>query len=188
MSDPTPLFAPLAPPAVAPRLRQGTGFVADPWRPIDDAAPLPAGGHLLLSLARWQSAAPTVSATDDDKDGGARAYGLALTPGDDFDPATAAIDGLDLIVLTFPKFTDGRAYSTARRLRQQRGYAGRLRAAGDVLLDQLPHMLRCGFDTFAITDAATIHHLEHHGLPAVRHAYQVAGRAETGRWPAVPAA
>jgi uncharacterized protein (DUF934 family) len=55
---------------------------------------------------------------------------------------------LKLIVLHFPKFTDGRAYSQARLLRGRLGYRGELRATGNVLRDQLPLMLRCGFDSF----------------------------------------
>ena len=55
---------------------------------------------------------------------------------------------LRLIVLDFPKFSDGRAYSQARLLRGRLGYAGELRATGGVLQDQLPFMLRCGFDSF----------------------------------------
>jgi uncharacterized protein (DUF934 family) len=58
------------------------------------------------------------------------------------------LDGINLIVLDFPKFTDGRAYSQARLLRERLGYRGELRATGAVFLDQLPFMLRCGFDSF----------------------------------------
>ena len=58
------------------------------------------------------------------------------------------IDQLNLIVLDFPKFTDGRAYSQARLLRERLGYRGGLRASGVVLRDQLPFLLRCGFDSF----------------------------------------
>lgn len=50
------------------------------------------------------------------------------------------------IDLAFPKFTDGRAFSQAIQLRRRHGYSGTLRATGDVLVDQLPHMLRCGFN------------------------------------------
>ena len=60
----------------------------------------------------------------------------------------ARLEGVKLIVLNFPKFTDGRAYSQARLLRERLGYRGGLRATGAVLLDQLPFMLRCGFDSF----------------------------------------
>jgi len=59
------------------------------------------------------------------------------------------LDGIELIVLQFPKFTDGRAYTQARLLRERLGYTGELRAAGQVYIDQIPFMLRCGFDSFA---------------------------------------
>ncbi|MBM3643207.1 MAG: DUF934 domain-containing protein [Alphaproteobacteria bacterium] len=59
---------------------------------------------------------------------------------------------LELIALHFPKFNDGRAYSQARLLRGRMGYRGELRATGDVLRDQLPFMLRCGFDSFEKAD------------------------------------
>jgi uncharacterized protein (DUF934 family) len=58
------------------------------------------------------------------------------------------LGGLTLIALHFPKFSDGRAYSQARALRERFGYRGELRATGDVLQDQLPFLLRCGFDSF----------------------------------------
>jgi uncharacterized protein (DUF934 family) len=58
------------------------------------------------------------------------------------------LDRLALIEVAFPAFRDGRGYSAARILREA-GYTGELRAAGDVLVDQLPHMRRCGFDSFA---------------------------------------
>ena len=58
------------------------------------------------------------------------------------------LDRLKLIEVAFPKFRDGRGYSSARILREA-GYAGELRAQGDVLVDQIAYMKRCGFDTFA---------------------------------------
>jgi uncharacterized protein (DUF934 family) len=58
------------------------------------------------------------------------------------------LKGVRLIALHFPKFTDGRAYSQARLLRERLGYGGELRATGAVFLDQLPFLLRCGFDSF----------------------------------------
>lgn len=56
------------------------------------------------------------------------------------------------ICIDFPKFSDGRGYSAARLLRERHGYKGELRAVGDVLIDQLFFMKRCGFDTFALRD------------------------------------
>ena len=50
--------------------------------------------------------------------------------------------------MNFPVFGDGRGYSAARILREA-GYAGELRAVGEVLVDQIGYMRRCGFDSFA---------------------------------------
>ncbi len=57
---------------------------------------------------------------------------------------------LPIIAVNFPKFTDGRGFSIARLLRERFGYEGELRAIGDVLLDQLFYMKRCGFDSFEL--------------------------------------
>ena len=57
---------------------------------------------------------------------------------------------LQSVALEFPKFTDGRAYSAARILRERLGYKGELRAVGQVLRDQLLFMQRCGFDAFEL--------------------------------------
>ncbi|MDT8428580.1 MAG: DUF934 domain-containing protein [Pseudomonadales bacterium] len=59
---------------------------------------------------------------------------------------------LPLIALNFPTFKDGRAFSSARELRQNLGFKGELRAIGDVLRDQLFYMARCGFDAFALRE------------------------------------
>lgn len=69
-------------------------------------------------------------------------------------PAALAADlpQLPLIALDFPVFSDGRAYSSARELRQNMGYEGELRAVGDVLRDQLFYMARCGFNAFALRE------------------------------------
>lgn len=63
---------------------------------------------------------------------------------------TDGLTQLPVIALNFPAFADGRAYSTARELREKQGYEGEIRAIGDVLRDQLFYMSQCGFDTFAL--------------------------------------
>ena len=60
------------------------------------------------------------------------------------------LPSLSLVALDFPKFRDGRAYSQARLLRERHGFAGELRATGNVLRDQVLLMARCGFDAFEI--------------------------------------
>ena len=62
------------------------------------------------------------------------------------DAHAAAIQSLEGITLHFPKFSDGRAFSQAVILRR-RGFAGDIRATGDVLIDQLVQMQRCGFSS-----------------------------------------
>ena len=54
-----------------------------------------------------------------------------------------------VIAVDFPKFSDGRGYSIAYKLRAQLGYTGELRAIGDVLRDQMFYLQRVGFDAFA---------------------------------------
>ena len=76
------------------------------------------------------------------------AAAVRLEPGDDARDLIVHLDRLRLIEVNFPVFGDGRGYSAARILREA-GYAGELRAVGDVLVDQLAMMRRCGFDSFA---------------------------------------
>ena len=59
--------------------------------------------------------------------------------------AQGAFEGVACIELDFPKFTDGRAFSQAVLLRRRFGFAGEIRATGDVLIDQLVQMARSGF-------------------------------------------
>ena len=64
------------------------------------------------------------------------------------------LEQVALIALEFPTFRDGRAYSQARILREELGFAGELRATGDVLIDQAFFMLRCGFDALDLPQNA----------------------------------
>jgi len=76
------------------------------------------------------------------------ATAVRLEPGEDARLLIPHLDRIALIEVAFPKFRDGRGYSAARILREA-GYAGELRAQGDVLVDQIAFMRRCGFDSFA---------------------------------------
>ena len=76
------------------------------------------------------------------------ATAVRLEPDDDARALIPYLDRLTLVEIAFPKFRDGRGYSSARILREA-GYGGELRAQGDVLVDQIAFMRRCGFDSFA---------------------------------------
>lgn len=123
-------------------------FVDDAWHHLADDEALPAGGDITVSLSRWTKERATLGALTD------RRLGLRLP--NDVTPSTVKddIEHFALIVLNFPKFTDGRAYSQARLLRARLGFAGELRATGNVLRDQLLFMERCGFDSFAVGERA----------------------------------
>ena len=75
------------------------------------------------------------------------ASAVRIEPGDDARELVPHLERLALVEVNFPAFGDGRGYSSARILRQA-GYDGELRAVGDVLVDQLAYMRRCGFDAF----------------------------------------
>ncbi len=76
------------------------------------------------------------------------ATAVRLEAGDDARSLLPHLARLALVEVSFPGFRDGRGYSSARLLREA-GYEGELRAAGDVLVDQMAFMRRCGFDSFA---------------------------------------
>jgi len=89
--------------------------------------------------------------------GQSNATAVRIEPGEDARELLPYLTRLSLIEVNFPAYGDGRGYSAARILREA-GYTGELRAVGDVLVDQVVAMRRCGFDSFhpakALDDAA----------------------------------
>ncbi|OXJ14624.1 DUF934 domain-containing protein [Burkholderia sp. AU6039] len=81
-----------------------------------------------------------------------------LTIGNDEElpPLAGQIAQAARIDLAFPSFTDGRAYSQAYLLRKRYGFAGDLRATGEVLVDQLLLMERTGFSSAVLGDGTDI--------------------------------
>ena len=69
--------------------------------------------------------------------------------------AEGAFNGIERIELVFPKFTDGRAFSQAVLLRRRHGFAGDIRATGDVLIDQLVQMARSGFTSAVLAEGVS---------------------------------
>ena len=75
-----------------------------------------------------------------------------LVLANDADALEAPLEGVDRVELNFAKFTDGRAFTQARLLRQRRGFTGDIRATGDVLIDQLVQMYRTGFSSAVLKE------------------------------------
>lgn len=76
------------------------------------------------------------------------AAAVRIEPGDEARDLLPHLDRIRLVEVNFPVFGDGRGYSSARILREA-GYTGELRAVGQVLVDQIAFMRRCGFDAYA---------------------------------------
>lgn len=81
------------------------------------------------------------------------ALGVWLAPNEGPEAIAADLDDFSVIAIHFPKFADGRGYSTARLLRERHGYRGELRAFGDLGQDQLFFLSRVGFDAFLLREA-----------------------------------
>jgi uncharacterized protein (DUF934 family) len=130
--------APLPPLATRVLTRDGV-FTDDHWPVLGAEEDVPDADAVLLPLATYL-AQPQPAA-----------HGVWLAPSDD--PAAVAphLASVPLIAVQFPKFADGRGYSIAHLLRRL-GYAGDLRAIGEVLVDQLFMLKRVGFTSFALRD------------------------------------
>jgi uncharacterized protein (DUF934 family) len=77
---------------------------------------------------------------------------LRLEPHDDPAAVAGRLGRVARVEVNFPKFGDGRGYSTARLLRERYGYKGELRAVGEVVRDHLYNMEASGFDAFLLRD------------------------------------
>lgn len=73
--------------------------------------------------------------------------GVYVSAGMTADRIVPFLDDLELIVVEFPKFRDGRGFTVARTLRERHHFKGDIRAIGHVLPDQLNALRMCGFSS-----------------------------------------
>jgi uncharacterized protein (DUF934 family) len=128
-----------------PLLIKGRAIIEDRWTLLREAtslADVPGETAVIVPLALWKSEHDALVTRKD--------VGVWLKPDDDPGVLAADIGSLPLIAIDFPKFVDGRGYSSARLLRDKYRFGGELRAIGDVLRDQLYYLRQCGFDAFAV--------------------------------------
>jgi uncharacterized protein (DUF934 family) len=125
-------------------LIRNDAFVEDDWLTLGIDDPLPESGDIAVPFARILKEWETITRHDG-------RLGVIFTNADRAEALALFLPRLALIVLPFPAFTDGRAYSIARQLREM-GYSRELRAAGNVLPDQLQFMRQVGFTSFEVTD------------------------------------
>jgi len=102
--------------------------------------------------------------------------GVLIKPGDDVRKLEPYLYRLEIVAVEFPAFNDGRAFSHASLLRDRLAFRNEVRAVGDVLIDQIPLMLRCGIDSFAVKNATALKRLEEGRLPGIDVHYQPTAR------------
>lgn len=151
-----------------------TGFIEnDPWVIETDEVKATGDQKPLLTLDEL------IAKADESNDVG---LGVVIRPADDVLKLEPYLYRLEIVAVAFPAFNDGRAFSHASLLRQRLSYTNELRAVGDVLIDQVPLMLRVGIDSFAVTNETAIRRLSEKRLPSIPHHYQPAVRdAEAGK-------
>ena len=148
------------------------GAVEDAYTSVCDEAELPRG-DVIISLARFSNDGDRLL-------GEGRALGVRLESNEEAGALAYDLPRIHVVALVFPGYRDGRAYTSARLLRERYGFKGEVRAVGDVLREQAQFMLRCGFDAFEPADGSTPEDWEH-AAHRFRHVYQ---RAADGRTPA----
>ena len=121
---------------------------SDPWRVVglvadELAQPLP-DGPVLVPLAYWKEHRAELVARG--------SVGVWLAPTDEPRELAGDLASLALVAVHFPKFGDGRGYSTAFLLRTRHGYKGELRAFGDIGRDHLFQLARVGFDSYVLPE------------------------------------
>ena len=156
-----------------PRLIRLTGgeaaFVDDGFVNVADEDAVPSTGDVILSLTRFQAEGAALL------DAG-RQVGVRLEPAEEVEALAYDLPRLAVVALVFPKFRDGRAFTSARLLRERLGFTGQVRAVGEVLREQAGFMVRCGFDAFEPADGATPAEWEA-AADRFRHVYQRAAYA-----------
>lgn len=149
------------------RLWASDGFKDDSWINAD-ALGDSANACVILPLAAFLEL-DAASVRDH-----AGCIGVRLEPGEQLDSIAERLGDIALIALVFPAFSDGRSFSKASLLRDRHGFTGPIRAVGDVLIDQIPLMLRSGFSEFEVSHETTIQRLEQGRVGGIELHYQPA--------------
>lgn len=153
---------------------EGGQFVAadDPFTHVADDQGLPPG-DVIISLTRF-------SAEGDVLISQGRAVGVRIEPDEEVEALAYDLPKLAVVAVAFPKYRDGRGFSSAHLLRERCGFKGEIRAVGEVLREEANFLTRCGCDAFEPADGSSPAQWAH-AANRHRHVYQ---RASDGRTPA----
>jgi uncharacterized protein (DUF934 family) len=128
-----------------PSLISDKDLIEDNWHRADADKKISPGDKVILSLDRLlQQGGQLITKR--------MALGVELEPAAAVEELLPFLEHLQIVVLRFDNFADGRAFSQARLLRDRYAYRADIRAVGDVLCDQLSFMRRCGFNQFQLGD------------------------------------
>jgi len=128
-----------------PSLISDKDLIEDDWYRVAVDYKISPGDKVILSLDRLLQQ-------------GDQLITMRIALGAELEPAAAVeellpfLEHLEIVVLRFDNFADGRAFSQARLLRDRYAYRADIRAVGDVHCDQLSFMQRCGFNQFQLGD------------------------------------
>lgn len=144
---------------------------ADTWLTLElvagdcpETVALPTG-DVIFPLAVWEARKAEIISCH-------KRIGLLLQPEERVEDIAGDLDYFIVIAINFPKFVDGRGYSSTALLRQRYHYQGELRAVGEVLHDQLFYMQRVGFDSYALKDGKDTAYALEAGFSAFSDSYQ----------------
>ena len=129
-----------------PLLEQGK-LVPDAYVRVEDEEKLPDSSPAIVSFARLERDAASLAGRN-------AALGVIVPQGLDPEKLAPYLDRLSVVVVQFPKFRDGRSFTTARILRERYGYQGEIRAVGHILPDQYVLLLRVGVTSVEVVEGA----------------------------------
>jgi uncharacterized protein (DUF934 family) len=147
-------------------------LVENPFTNVADDQVLPLG-DVIVSLTRFQTDGEALL-------GEGRQVGVRLASDEEVEALAYDLPRIAVVALDYPKYRDGRAFTSARVLRERLNFKGEVRAVGDVLRTQAGFMVRCGFTAFEPADGSTVEDWER-ATQRFRHVYQ---SASDGRPPA----
>jgi uncharacterized protein (DUF934 family) len=124
------------------KLINHTGVIDNNWDLIETVEGELPSGQVLVPAPYWLENLEALQTRSD--------IGIWFAADADIAPYLALISDVAVIAINFPAFANGRGYSLARLVKERSEFKGELRAFGDVLLDQLFFMRRCGFDTYLL--------------------------------------
>jgi uncharacterized protein (DUF934 family) len=156
------------------RLWTPDGFREDEWVHAESADALAGNRRVILPLAAYLALEPEA------REAAKERIGVLLQPAEAVDAIVPFLPSLALVALAFPAFNDGRSFSKAELLRRRHGYHGPLRAVGQVLIDQIPHMLRTGFTELEVSNETALKRLEAGKLTGLPLYYQPAAKPAQG--------